>query len=67
MAGGSVVWKLGSLSGLEELNLRLSVDGVAFQYDDFLVPILTPTGQATQDPLGWVTGIIAQSSIGVEL
>lgn len=67
LAGGSMIFRLGSFTGLDALNLRLAVDGVVFQYDDFMEPVLTPTGDATQETLGWVFGMVAQASLGVEL
>lgn len=67
MAGASMVFRLGSTMGIDALNLRLAVDGVAFQYDEFAVMNLTPFGDADQGALGWVFGMVGQASVGMEL
>ena len=67
VVGASINFLLGSFAGVDALNLRLAVDGVAFHYDEFLVMVLDPRGGATQDTLGWVFGMVAQASLGVEL
>ena len=65
MVGGAIIWQLGPTMGLEALNLRLAVDGVAWYYDDFLMPVLLPTSEADQGTLGLVQGLVAQ--VGIEV
>ena len=65
MVGGAIIWQLGPATDLEALNLRLSVDGVFWNYDDFLLPSVLPTSEADQRTLGLVQGIVAQ--LGIEV
>ncbi|MBI2893433.1 MAG: DUF3570 domain-containing protein [Deltaproteobacteria bacterium] len=59
MAGLGLEWKLGVLA------LRASADGIAWRFDEFTRPALSPTGKSELETLGWVSALVTQASAEV--
>jgi len=65
MAGAAIAWNLGSYVHLDTLELRASVDGVIYTFNDYAVPQLDSLGGAPWTTLGDVTGLIIHVEVGV--
>lgn len=65
LAGAAIAWNLGPYVDLESLELRASVDGLIYAFDDFVVPALDGFGGAPWTTLGDLTGLVFHVQIGV--
>lgn len=59
MAGLGLEWKIGVLS------IRASGDGIAWLFDEFTRPSLSPIGKNEMVTLGWVSALVLQASAEV--
>lgn len=63
MGGARLVFtagRLGRLRSIGPVEMSAGADAVAWRFDEFLQPDLTPFGGAGLRPVGWVTGTIVQ-------
>ncbi len=64
LAGAALTWNFGRYVDWDTLELRASVDGLVYSFDEFMVPELTSFGAAPWAPLGDVTGLVFHVQIG---
>ncbi len=63
--GASFLWELGTLGSLGTVEAYVSLKALAWRYDNFTAPMLSITGDAQLETLGWVTGAV--TNVGLEV
>lgn len=65
MGGAAIMWDVGRIEPIGEINVRAGVDGLFWRYPDYVGPELTITGGTELEPVGWVWGTLVQ--VGIEV